>query len=73
MRLQQAVREKIDMYDRVILALRGTWPAPVDGHAPCGRSELELLDMVYFLEEERNRLRQELKELENGTHYIFSG
>ena len=32
---QLAVREKIDIYDRIILALRAAWPAPVDGHAPC--------------------------------------
>jgi hypothetical protein len=62
MRLQQAVREKIDMYDKCILAL---------GHEP--EPDTPEWDMVYFLEEERNRLRQELKELENGTHYIFSG
>ena len=42
------------MYDRCILDLRATWPAPVDGQAPCSRSELELLDMIKFLEEERN-------------------
>ena len=55
---EPAVQEKINMYDRVILALRDTWPAPVDGHAPCSRSDLELLDMMSFLEGERNRLRE---------------
>jgi hypothetical protein len=49
------------MYDRVILALRATWPAPVDGQGPCSRSELDLFDMMKFLEEERNRLRNELQ------------
>ena len=67
MRLQQAIREKVDMYDKCIMAL--TTP-PATTHNVAGD---ELDDMVYFLEEERNRLRQELKELENGTHYIFSG
>ena len=47
--------EKIEMYDRVVLHLRATWPAPVDGHAPCSTSELELLAMMRFLEEERDR------------------
>ena len=51
---QLAVREKIDIYDRIILALRAAWPAPVDGHAPCSASELELLSMMRFLEEERD-------------------
>jgi hypothetical protein len=66
MRLQQAIREKVDMYDKCIMAL--TTP-PATTHNVAGD---ELDDMVYFLEEERNRLRQELKELENGTHEIFS-
>ena len=52
---QLAVREKIEMYDRVVLHLRATWPAPVDGYAPCSTSELELLAMMRFLAEERDR------------------
>ena len=62
MRLQQAVREKIDMYDKCILAL---------GHEP--EPDTPEWDMVYFLEEERNRLRQELKELETsaGVHNLI--
>ena len=65
MRLQQAIREKVDMYDKCIMALT----TPPTTYNVAGD---ELDDMVYFLEEERNRLRQELKELENGTHEIFS-
>ena len=65
MRLQQAVREKIDMYDKCINAL--TTVVVVDS-----AYDVEW-DMVHFLEEERNRLRHELKELEDGTHFIFSG
>ena len=59
--MNETEREKIDMYDRVILALRATWPAPVDGHAPCGRSELELLDMIKFLQEEHTRYSSRLQ------------
>ncbi|MDP7212054.1 MAG: hypothetical protein QF507_09900 [Vicinamibacterales bacterium] len=65
MRLMQAMRDKIDIYDKCIMAL--TTP-PATTHNVAGD---ELDDMVYFLEEERNRLRQELKELEDGTHELF--
>ena len=57
----QAMRDKIDMYDKCILAL-GHEPEP---DTPAG-------DMVYFLEEERNRVRSELKELEDGTHELLA-
>jgi|TARA_Y100000310_G_C20458072_1_gene704008 hypothetical protein len=56
----QAMRDKIDMYDRCILAL---------GHE--SEPDTPVGDMVYFLEEERNRVRSELKELEDGTHELF--
>ena len=51
----QAMRDKIAMYDRCILAL-GYESEP---DTPVG-------DMIYFLEEERNRIRSELRELEDG-------
>ena len=66
MRLMQAMRDKIDMYDKCIMAL--TTP-PATTHNVAGD---ELDDMVYFLEEERNRIRSELKELEEGTHELFA-
>ena len=54
------MREKIDMYDRCILAL---------GHEP--EPDSPEWDMIYFLEEERNSVRNELKQLEDGTHELF--
>jgi len=63
MRLLQAMREKIDMYDKCILALG-------EGQEPLVDSPE--WDMIFFLEEERNRIRSELKELEDGTHELFA-
>ena len=63
MRLMQAMRDKIDMYDKCINALTTV------GHEP--EPDTPAWDMVYFLEEERNRVRNELKELEDGTHEVF--
>ena len=65
MRLEQAMREKIHMYDQCVIAL---------GHDPekAGRNE-EMDAMVDFLEEERNRVRIELKDLEDGSHELFRG
>jgi|TARA_B100000678_G_scaffold289123_1_gene299004 hypothetical protein len=64
MRLLQAMRDKIDMYDKCINALTTV------GHEP--EPDTPAWDMVYFLEEERNRVRNELKELEDGTHELFA-
>ena len=64
MRLMQAMRDKIDMYDKCINALTTV------GHEP--EPDTPAWDMVYFLEEERNRIRSELKELEEGTHELFA-
>lgn len=64
MRLRQAINEKISMYDRIIhfLALSG----------PPGADPDEMEAMVDFLVEERQRLRTEVKELDDGTHPIFA-
>ena len=64
MRLEQAMREKIHMYDQCLIAL---------GHDPDmgGRNE-EIEDMIFFLETERDRVRTELKDLEDGTHELFT-
>jgi|GEM_PF-6647215 len=64
MRLEQTMRDAIHMYDQCVIAL---------GHDPemAGRNE-EIDAMIDFLEEERNRLRSELKDLENGTHELFA-
>tara|TARA_B110001454_G_scaffold96476_1_gene91352 strand:- start:1624 stop:1818 length:195 start_codon:yes stop_codon:yes gene_type:complete len=62
MRLKEAINEKIDMYDKCIIAL---------GHEP--EPDTPAWDMIYFLEEERNRLRAEAKELDNGTHWVYTG
>ena len=59
----QAMRDKIDMYDKCILALG-------EGQEPLVDSPE--WDMIFFLEEERNRIRSELKELEDGTHELFA-
>ncbi len=56
------MRDKIDMYDKCILALG-------EGQEPLVDSPE--WDMIFFLEEERNRIRSELKELEDGTHELF--
>lgn len=66
MRLKQAINEKIHMCDRIILAL--TTP-PATTHNVAGD---ELDDMVEFMEGERDRLRTEAKELDDGTHWVFS-
>ena len=63
MRLLQAMRDKIDMYDKCINALTTV------GHEP--EPDTPAWDMVYFLEEECNRVRNELKELEDGTHELY--
>ena len=63
MRLLQAMREKIDMYDKCILALG-------EGQEPLVDSPE--WDMIFFLETERDRTRTELKELEDGTHELFA-
>jgi hypothetical protein len=52
----QAMRDKIDMYDRCILAL---------GHE--SEPDTPVGDMVCFLEEERNRVRYLLNHLLNRT------
>jgi hypothetical protein len=59
------MREKIHMYDQCVIAL---------GRDPemAGRNE-EIDAMVDFLEEERNRVRIELKDLEDGSHELFRG
>ena len=57
------MRDKIDMYDKCILALG-------EGQEPLVDSPE--WDMIFFLEEERNRIRSELKELEDGTHELFA-
>ena len=62
MRLPQAMREKIDMYDKCILALG-------EGQEPLVDSPE--WDMIFFLETERDRVRTELKDLEDGTHELF--
>jgi len=68
MRLKQAINEKISMYDRIIFALSATRrPMPV------GNPYLNEVDeMVNFLEDERQRLRTEAQELDDGTHWIFA-
>ena len=57
------MREKIHMYDQCLIAL---------GYDPDmgGRNE-EIEDMIFFLETERDRVRTELKDLEDGTHELF--
>ena len=61
MRLKQAINEKLHMYDQCVIAL-----------TPSGWSPNEETDaLVDFLEEERERLRSELKDLEDGTHELF--
>tara|TARA_B110001454_G_scaffold202848_1_gene210242 strand:- start:2834 stop:3088 length:255 start_codon:yes stop_codon:yes gene_type:complete len=57
------MRDAIHMYDQCIIAL-GVDPEMA------GRNE-EIDAMVDFLEEERSRLRSELKDLEDGTHELF--
>ena len=66
MRLYQAINEKIHMCDRIILAL--TSPPATDYNVAGD----ELDDMVNFLEDERQRLRTEAQELDDGTHWIFA-
>tara|TARA_Y100001949_G_scaffold158094_1_gene148075 strand:+ start:131 stop:325 length:195 start_codon:yes stop_codon:yes gene_type:complete len=61
MRLRQAINEKISMYDRIIFALSGVPGADAD----------EVAAMADFLVEERQRLRTEAKELDDGTHWVF--
>jgi hypothetical protein len=58
------MREKIHMYDQCVIAL---------GHAEKAGWDEEIDAMVDFLEEERNRVRIELKDLENGSHELFRG
>ena len=58
----QAMRDKIDMYDKCILALG-------EGQEPLVDSPE--WDMIFFLETERDRVRTELKDLEDGTHELF--
>ena len=58
----QPIREKINMYDRCIIASRDTWPAPGGGHAPCSRSKSDLLDVNKFLKRERDHLRNEIQQ-----------
>jgi hypothetical protein len=54
------------MCDQIIRAL--TTP-PATTHNVAGD---ELDDMVEFMEAERDRLRTEAKELDDGTHWVFS-
>ena len=54
------------MYDRIIMALN-----IAERSASPATDELD--DMVDFLEEERNRVRIELKDLEDGSHELFRG
>lgn len=54
------------MYDRIIMAL--TTP-PATTYNVAGD---ELDDMVGFMEDERERLRSELKELDDGTHELYA-
>lgn len=64
MRLKQAINEKIHMYDQCIMAL---------GHAVDDAVSTEWTEgMIDFLVEERQRLRTEAKELDDGTHWIFA-
>ncbi|SVB19786.1 uncharacterized protein METZ01_LOCUS172640 [marine metagenome] len=49
------------MYDRIIFALSGVPGADAD----------EVAAMADFLVEERQRLRTEAKELDDGTHWVF--
>lgn len=63
MRLRQAINEKIHMYDRIILAL---------SRAP-GADDPDEVEVIFrFVVEERQRLRAEVKELDDGTHPIFA-
>ena len=65
MRLKQAINEKISMYDQIILALQ----RPERAIDYSYWTEVEA--MVDFLVEERQRLRTEAKELDDGTHWVF--
>lgn len=57
----QTMQDKIDMYDRCILALRDAEP-----------SDENLMDVIKFLKEERDRLYYELQEIEDGTHSTWA-
>ena len=60
MRLAASIREKLYTHDRLIQLVRDTvWVEEDDD---------ELLE---HLESDKNRLRMELEELENGTHWVY--
>ena len=65
MRLHQAINEKIDMCDKIILALSSQ---ELGRYHDSG----EISDMVDFMRDERARLRTEAETLVDGTHPIYA-
>ena len=65
MRLHQAIIEKIDMCDKIILALSAQ---ELGRYHDSG----EISDMVDFMRDERARLHTEAEMLVDGTHPIFA-
>ena len=65
MRLKEAINEKIHLCDRIILALSSQ---ELGRYTPSD----EITDMVDFMRDERDRLRTDAQELDDGTHWVFS-